>query len=94
MDTGAFKPEVSIGINTGDMVWGNIGSATLKRLDYTVIGDTVNVAARLQSSAQKNQILISETCYDKVKDSFKCQAIGPLTLKNKQSPIQAFEVLE
>jgi class 3 adenylate cyclase/AmiR/NasT family two-component response regulator len=94
MDTGTFKPEVSIGINTGDMVWGNIGSATLKRLDYTVIGDTVNVAARLQASAQKNQILISESCYEKVKDSFKCQPIGELVLKNKQSPIKAFEVLE
>lgn len=94
MDTGSFKPEVSIGINTGDMVWGNIGSATLKRLDYTVIGDTVNVAARLQASAQKNQILISEACFEKVKDSFKCNSIGPMTLKNKQSPLQAYEVLE
>lgn len=89
-----YSPEVSIGINTGDMVWGNIGSKTLKRLDYTVIGDTVNVAARLQASANKNQILISEKCYEKVKDSFKCNEVGMLKLKNKQSPLLAYEVVE
>lgn len=94
LDAGSYKPEVSIGINTGEMVWGNIGSVTLKRLDYTVIGDTVNVAARLQSLADKNQILISEKCYELVKESFKCNEIGLLELKNKQNPIKAFEVVE
>ncbi|RZS95661.1 adenylate/guanylate cyclase domain-containing protein [Cecembia calidifontis] len=94
LDAGSYKPEVSIGINTGEMVWGNIGSVTLKRLDYTVIGDTVNVAARLQALADKNQILISEKCYELVKESFKCNEIGLLELKNKQKPIKAFEVVE
>lgn len=89
-----YIPEVSIGINTGDMVWGNIGSKTLKRLDYTVIGDTVNVAARLQASANKNQILMSDKCYELVKDSFQCKEVGMLKLKNKQSPLLAYEVLE
>jgi len=91
---GSFLPEVSIGINTGDMIWGNIGSVTLKRLDYTVIGDTVNIAARLQGCATKSQILISEECYLKIKDSFKCGDVGPLKLRNKKHPIQAYEVLE
>lgn len=94
LDAGSYQPEVSIGINTGDMVWGNIGSVTLKRLDYTVIGDTVNIAARLQSLANKNQILISEKCYELVKESFKCNEVGLLQLKNKQNPIKAFEVVE
>lgn len=89
-----FSPQVSIGINTGDMIWGNIGSSSLKRLDYTVIGDTVNVAARLQAAAAKSQILISEDCYVKVRNSFQCQNIGPLKLKNKKNPIEAYEVLE
>ena len=59
-----FKPKVSIGIKSGDMISGNIGSVSLKRLDYTVIGDTVNTAARLQDAAKENQIVISQSCYE------------------------------
>src|SRR5471030_1499132 len=62
-DERVFKPDVSIGINSGEMISGNIGSASLKRLDYTVIGDTVNVAQRLQSTAKAGQILITENVY-------------------------------
>ena len=58
-----FVPKVSIGINSGEMISGNIGSATLRRLDYTVIGDTVNTAQRLQSVAKEGQIIISEPSY-------------------------------
>lgn len=89
-----FKPKVSIGINSGEMVSGNIGSATLKRFDFTVIGDIVNVASRLQSAATKNQILISEASYEKVKASFNCNPVGALQLKNKQKPVITYEVLE
>ena len=59
----SFSPKVSIGINSGEMISGNIGSANLRRLDYTVIGDTVNVAQRLQSIAKDSQIAITESCY-------------------------------
>lgn len=89
-----FKPKVSIGIHSGDMVSGNIGSSSLKRLDYTVIGDTVNTAARLQGAAEENQIIISETCYEQVKESFKCQKVGNISVKNKAHPITIYEVLE
>ncbi len=88
-----FAPKVSIGINSGEMVSGNIGSVTLKRLDYTVIGDTVNTAQRLQSVAGINQILIPEVCYEKVRQSFNCQKIGASSLKNKTSEIILYEVL-
>ena len=67
-----YRPKVSIGIKSGEMVSGNIGSVSLKRLDYTVIGDTVNIAARLQGAASENQILITAACYETVKESFKC----------------------
>ncbi|MBK8052848.1 MAG: response regulator [Saprospiraceae bacterium] len=89
-----FRPKVSTGINFGDMISGNIGSVSLKRLDYTVIGDAVNVAQRLQSMAAPDQILISESAYQKVKESFHCKEAGSYQLKNKQHPVNVYEVLE
>ena len=89
-----FRPKVSIGIKSGEMISGNIGSASLKRLDYTVIGDTVNTAARLQDAAKPNQIIICETCYEKVKESFICEKVGSITLKNKANPMTIYEVKE
>lgn len=89
----SFSPKVSIGINSGEMISGNIGSAKLKRLDYTVIGDTVNVAQRLQSVATASQIIINETAYEQVKSSFNCKKIGEATLKNKTAAVSIYEVL-
>ena len=89
----SYKPQVSIGINSGDMVWGNIGSSTLRRLDYTVIGDAVNVASRLQSAAGNGKIFISETNYLKIKDSFNCKKVGKIELKNKKIPLIVYEVI-
>jgi len=88
-----FTLKVSMGINCGEMISGNIGSATLRRLDYTVIGDTVNTAQRLQGIATENQIVISEPCFDKVKQSFNCNKIGSFPLKNKAAEMVLFEVL-
>ena len=90
----SFMPKVSIGINSGEMISGNIGSANLRRLDYTVVGDAVNIAQRLQSVAHDGQILITESCYEKVKESFNCRKIGEVTLKNKKNPMVVFEVLD
>jgi len=89
-----FSPKVSIGINSGEMISGNIGSATLRRLDYTVIGDAVNTAQRLQSAAKDGQIIISESSYEKVKESFNCNKVGEVNLKNKKSPLIIYEVLD
>jgi len=89
-----FMPKVSIGIKSGEMISGNIGSASLKRLDYTVIGDTVNTAARFQDAAKENQIIISEDCYNEVKEAFKCKKIGKIELKNKAEAITVYEVIE
>ncbi len=88
-----FKPKVSIGINSGEMVSGNIGSLSLRRLDYTVIGDTVNIASRLQSAATPSQILINEAGYLKVKESFHFKEVGEISLKNKVKPMMVYEVL-
>ena len=90
----SYTPKVSTGINSGEMISGNIGSATLRRLDYTVIGDVVNTAQRLQSSAAPGQILISESSYQKVKDSFNCNSVGEMHLKNKSQPVNTYEVVD
>lgn len=88
-----YHPQVSIGINTGEMVSGNIGSATLRRLDYTVIGDAVNMAQRLQSIAQPGQIVIVESAQQQVAESFTCERIGEVALKNKAAPVIIYNVL-
>lgn len=89
----SFAPKVAIGINSGEMISGNIGSTTLKRLDFTVIGDVVNTAQRLQSVAGAGQVVISEACYRKVQQSFSCKLLGEFDLKNKRVKANLYEVL-
>jgi len=89
-----FLPKVSIGLNSGDLISGNIGSASLRRLDYTVIGDVVNTAQRLQSAAKPNQIIVNEKTYEKIRDSFKCEHLGSVMLKNKVAPAVIYNVIE
>lgn len=93
-ETVSFVPNVSIGINSGEMISGNIGSASLRRLDYTVIGDTVNTAQRLQSAAGPGQILINNISYEKVKESFNCSKVGEMSLKHKSNQVTVYEVLD
>lgn len=88
-----YHPQISIGINTGEMVSGNIGSATLRRLDYTVIGDAVNMAQRLQTVAQAGQIVIVESAQREIAESFTCERIGEVTLKNKSAPVVIYNVI-
>lgn len=89
----SFLPQVSIGINCGEVISGNIGSANLRRLDYTVIGDAVNTAQRLQTVAKDGQILISESSYENIKESFNCSKVGPVELRNKTATTIAYEVM-
>ena len=90
----SFKPKVSIGINCGEMISGNIGSAALRRLDYTVIGDTVNIAQRLQGAAKENEIIINERAFQRVKESFNCRNAGEISLKNKSVSMSIYEVMD
>ncbi|GAB1404708.1 MAG: adenylate/guanylate cyclase domain-containing protein [Lentimicrobiaceae bacterium] len=88
-----FTPKVSIGVNSGEVISGNIGSASLRRLDYTVIGDVVNTSQRLQSIAKQGQIIICHDAYLQIKDSFKCREVGEINLKNKLKPVRVYEVI-
>jgi len=93
-DVITFLPKVTVGIHAGELVSGNIGSGNLRRLDYTVIGDVVNTAQRLQGVAKDGQILISYSSYEKVKESFNCRKIGEVSLKNKANSLVIYEVLD
>lgn len=81
-----------VGINCGPAVVGNIGSEML-RLDYTAIGDTVNLAARLEANAKPGQILISEEMYNRAGHLFRLEDIGEIKVKGKEKPVRVYSVL-
>jgi class 3 adenylate cyclase len=79
---------VGIGINSGEVVVGNIGSE--ERLDYTAVGDVVNFAQRLQELARGGEIAVSESVFTETAGEFLVSALEPLTVKGKKEPVRPY----
>jgi adenylate cyclase len=90
---GKYVIDIGIGINTGDMVVGNMG-APGKKMDYTVIGDNVNLGARLESLTRQynNHIIISEYTYAQVENIVEAKELGSVTVKGKQLPVVIYDL--
>ena len=87
---GLVKMEFGIGINTGRAIAGNMGSRD--RVEYSVIGNTVNLASRIAGAAPGGRVWIGDGTFEQVKDSIKAAALSPLTIKGKQEPVKVYEV--
>ncbi len=86
------KIEIRIGINSGKMISGDFGSP--KRLDYTVLGNTVNIASRLESSvAGTNEIVVSEATYKLTRDLFEFKGLGEKQIKGLSVPVETYRVI-
>ncbi|MBN2825769.1 MAG: PAS domain S-box protein [Campylobacterales bacterium] len=89
---GLNKPiEIRMGISTGEVTVGNFGGT--HRLDYTIIGEHVNLASRLEGEAKPDTILISQPTYDLIKDKISTQPVGELMLKGIMQPVRTYEVI-
>jgi len=82
--------EVGIGVALGEVVAGTVG--TEERMEYTVIGDSVNVAARLQDRAKAGSILLSRRTYEAVSDLIDAKSLGAMKVRGKEEEIEVYEV--
>lgn len=89
-DTGV-RVGFGIGINAGEAIVGNIGTSQL--MNYTAIGDVVNVAARLQAEARSGEILVSESILSMVRELIEYEELGPIFVKGRAVPVMTYKLL-
>ncbi|HET6362321.1 MAG TPA: adenylate/guanylate cyclase domain-containing protein [Gemmatimonadota bacterium] len=89
-ETSDIPLALRVGINVGEVVAAHLGAGG--RMQYTVLGDTVNVASRLESQAKLHKVLVSEPVYRRVDHRFEANEVPPLTLRGKSEPVRAFEI--
>ena len=87
-----FKLEMRLAVNSGKVVAGDIGSE--KRMDYTVLGSTVNIASRIESSiAQAGEIVIGELTMERIGDAFPAVSLGSVPLRGLSTPMTLYRIL-
>lgn len=93
-EKGSDYISMGIGINTGNVVFGSVGSKS--RMDFTSIGDTVNLAARLEGAnkAYGSKAIITEAVYEKLNDMFICRELDFIKVKGKSEPVRIYEILQ
>ena len=80
---------IGIGVNTGEVVSGNMGSP--QKMDYTVIGDNVNLAARLEANAPAGKVYVSASTYNETKDRIEYAELEAIKVKGKKEPVRIFD---
>jgi class 3 adenylate cyclase len=89
----SFTPQVSIGLNSGTLLRGPVGSRRLNRYDFTVIGDCVNIASRLQSIAAPGEVLTTESFSKVLPISYGHELLGETRLKGRQGLVNIVKIL-
>ena len=86
--------EIGVGINTDEVVSGNIGSP--KRMNYTIIGDGVNLASRLEAANKQyhTRILVSEYTYEKLRGTYRSREVDRVVVQGKTEPVVVYEILD
>ncbi|MBQ4378965.1 MAG: adenylate/guanylate cyclase domain-containing protein [Treponema sp.] len=94
MEAGLTYVSIGIGINSGEVIFGSVGASTRK--DFTSIGDTVNLAARLESAnkAYGSKSIITEAVFKKLRNLFICRELDFITVKGKTEPVRIYEILQ
>jgi class 3 adenylate cyclase/tetratricopeptide (TPR) repeat protein/energy-coupling factor transporter ATP-binding protein EcfA2 len=84
--------KMRLGLNSGPVIVGSVGNDL--RMDYTAIGDTTNLASRMETIAKPGSVLVSEDTYKLAKDFFRFEPVGKVEVKGKEEPVEAYQLME